>query len=72
MIERKDVAKEVSTLMIDILARLDTSILLVQKKCTDEEFKTYRKTVAQIMASMLDVVNPLYLQHPDLKPKGMD
>lgn len=72
MIEREDVAAEVSKLMLEFAAKLDASVALVQARCAPEELQVYRRAVGGIMASMLlDVMNPLYLKHPQLKPKGL-
>lgn len=73
MIRNKSVARQVSELMIEFSARIDRSILTVQENCSPEEFKTYRLASAKILAEMLlEVMNPLYADHPDLKPAGMD
>ena len=72
MIEPRDVAFEVSCLMLEIGAKLDASVALVQERCTPAELDAYRKVVGQIMAALLvDVMNPLYVKHPELKPKEL-
>lgn len=72
MIEEKDVAMEVSRLMLDFGAKLDASVALVKERCTTAEFEAYRKAIGKIMGGMLlDVVNPLYQKHPDLKPSEL-
>ena len=72
MIENKDVAREISKLMLDFGAKLDASVMLVQQQCGPEEFQRYKKVVAIIMGEMLlEVMNPLYAKHPDLKPKEL-
>ncbi len=73
MIENKDVAKEISNLMLDIGARLDASVARVQSTCSEEDYQRYNNAVATIMAEMLlEVMNPLYTTHPDLKPTHLD
>ena len=72
MIENKGVAREINNLMLDFGAKLDASVILVQQKCEPEEFERYKKVIALIMAEMLlEVMNPLYAKHPDLKPKDL-
>lgn len=72
MIADKNVAKEISSLMLDFGAKLDASVVLVQQKCSPEEFERYKKAIAPIMADMLlEVMNPLYAKHSDLKPKEL-
>ncbi len=73
MIREKAVAKEVSQLMIEYGAKLDASVALVKQQCSTEEFEAYRKAVGKIMGYMLlDVMNPLYEKHRDLKPAELD
>lgn len=72
MIENVDVAREISDLMLEYGARLDKSVALVSERCSAEELKTYRRAVGKIMGEMLlEVMNPLYARHPDLKPKEL-
>src|ERR1041385_53022 len=55
----KDVAGEMSRLMLDVGARLDTSVVLVEERCTQGELESYRKAVGKIMGYMLiDIMNP--------------
>jgi hypothetical protein len=57
----------------DIAARLDASVDLVKSRCSAEEFDVYRMAVGKVMADIfVEVMNPLYRQHPDLKPAGLD
>jgi hypothetical protein len=73
VITNPDTAKHVSELMLDIGARLDESVALVMDQSPAEEFTLYRRAVGHIMAEiLLEVLNPLYLEHPGLKPKEFD
>jgi hypothetical protein len=68
-----ETAKQVSDVMLDVSSRLNQSIILVQDTCSAEEFKDYRRSVGAVMGEiLLEVLNPLYKQHPSLKPKGLD
>jgi hypothetical protein len=72
MIENVEVAKEISDLMLEYGARLDKSVALVSERGSAEELKAYRRAVGKIMGEMLlEVMNPLYARHPDLKPKEL-
>jgi hypothetical protein len=72
MIRQRAIAEQISQLMIDIGARLDSSVILVQSQCSAEEFAVYRRAVGTIMGEMLlEVMNPLYAQHPDLRPSEL-
>ena len=73
MIKDKSVAQQISELMLEYSERINESIRLVQEKCSPEEFKTYRLAAAKVMGEMLlEVMNPLYREHPELKPEGLD
>ena len=73
MFENKDVARGVSDLMVDIGARLDASLSAVRDDCSAAEFKAYRAVVARLLGDMLlDVMNPIYARHPELKPAQLD
>ena len=72
MIKDKKRAREISSLMLDIGKRINDSIANVQQGCTEEEFKAYRSACGKILGYMLvDILNPLYESHPDLKPKDL-
>ena len=59
--------------MIEFSVRIDRSILMVQENCTPEELKTYRLAGAKALGEiLLEVMNPLYAENPDLKPAGLD
>jgi hypothetical protein len=65
-------AKQVSELMLDISARLDQSVLAVQGAGSAEELAVYRRAVGGVMGEiLLEILNPLYARHPQLKPKGL-
>jgi hypothetical protein len=71
MIEDRDVAAEISKLMLETGSKLDASVALVQQRCSQAEFAAYRSAIGNIMGDLLDIMNPLYLKHPDLKPKEL-
>ncbi len=69
----KQVASEVVDLMIELGDKLNHSVSLVQSSCTENEFTVYRRAVANIMGSiLLDVMNPIIDEHPDLKPNKLE
>jgi hypothetical protein len=62
-------AKAVSELMLSMGASLDASISAVQSSESDAEFRKYRDSVSKILTTMLlEIMNPLYAEHPGLKP----
>ena len=73
MIKDPSIARQVSDLMIEFSQRLDESILIVQEHCSPDEFKVYRLAVAKVLGeALLEVMDPLYAEHPDLKPAGFE
>jgi hypothetical protein len=71
MIRDARIAKEISDLMIALSGRLDGSIAMVRKQCSPEEFAAYRRAGRIIGEMLLEVLNPLYAEHPSLKPAEM-
>ena len=72
MIQNKETAKEISDLMLELGAKLNASVVLVRDTCEASEFNAYREAVGQLMGTMLiDVMNPLYSVHPELKPEEL-
>lgn len=69
---KRDVASEINNLMLEFSAKLTESLRLVHENCTDKEYVAYRAVVAKLMGDMLlDVMNPIYAKHPDLKPEQL-
>jgi len=72
VIQNEEVARQISDLMVEFGRRLDASVALVRDRGTPEEFQVYRRAVGKIMADMLlEIMNPLYAKHPDVKPAGL-
>ncbi len=66
-------AKAVSDLMVSIAAALNDSLREVQASESDADFRQYRDSVSKIMTIMLlEIMNPLYVEHPDLKPPDLN
>ncbi len=73
MIQQKEVAQEINALMLDYGAQLNATVALVHQKCSVDEFTVYRKAVGKILGSMLiEVMEPLYKQHPHLRPQELN
>ena len=68
----QDVAREISTLMLETTERLDRSVRRMQAQLPAAEFGTYGRSVGTILANIImEVLDPLYAEHPDLKPPEM-
>ena len=65
----KQTARDISELMLALGADLDRSVGRVKEAESEAEFRRYREAVSKIMTTMLlEIMNPLYAEHPDLKP----
>jgi hypothetical protein len=70
---KKEVAETINRLMLEYGAKLDSSVRLVMDSSSAEEFEAYRAAVGQIMGTMLlDIMNPIYREHPELKPPELE
>lgn len=59
--------------MLEFGANLDATVADVQALCPQAEFESYRRAVGRIMGSiLLDLMNPIYEMHPELKPKELE
>jgi hypothetical protein len=73
MIDNEVTAAELSRLLLDVAARLDHSVELVRTTCSSDQFILYRRAIGRVMAEiLLEILNPLYEQHPMLKPPELD
>ena len=73
MISDSIFAKRCADLVLEYSARLDQSLADAQKLIPEPEFQAYRRAVGAVMAEGLNqVLNPIYRQHPGIKPNGLD
>ena len=65
----KQTASDVSALMLEVTEKLNASVEHVRSAGSTEEFESYRSAVAEILGTvLLEVLNPIYAEHPELKP----
>ena len=73
MIKDKQIAAEIYELMQTHYQQLNESVIKVMEQCSEEEFKAYRLAVGHILGEeFFQVIEPLYKEHPELKPEGWD
>jgi hypothetical protein len=66
---KQDVAREISALMLETTEKLDQSVRRMRTQLPASEFGTYGRAVGTILADIImEVLDPLYAEHPDLKP----
>jgi hypothetical protein len=69
---QRALAEETSLLAIRINADLNRHLIKLQSQLDAAEFQKYRRGFGQIMGSLLiELANPIYSEHPDLKPVQM-
>ena len=65
-------AEALSILFLQIASRLDQSAAFVRDKETKENWDKYRHAVGHVMAAVsLDLAEPLWARHPDLRPQQL-
>ena len=69
MISDRSTAVKVVELMLDAFLRVDECCATVRETCSIEEADAFQKTTAPIVgAIVMEILEPLYNEHPDFKP----
>ncbi|HIF24829.1 MAG TPA: hypothetical protein EYG18_03680 [Micavibrio sp.] len=72
MIKDKEVARHVSEVLLRCGAEINNSIRHVKENCSDEELEMYKQAMGVVMGEiLLKGLNPIYSQHPDIKPEEL-
>jgi hypothetical protein len=65
----KEAAKKLLSIVLRHSAEQDAALVEIQKICSEDEFKEYKKMVGKSMGAMLlEIINPIVTRYPDLKP----
>lgn len=73
MISNRQIAQQISKLMLDVFYRLEGSIHMVKDASSLEEAAAYEKAVGKVACRIVfDVLEPLYEKHPALRPPKWD
>jgi hypothetical protein len=71
MISDPALAQEVIACMSECSNKLGALLKRAQAVCPESEYPQFRLAIQKVMGPMLlEVMHPLYAQHPDLKPPG--
>jgi hypothetical protein len=71
MIRDEVVAARVAKAAQEAYRILDDSAALVRAECSEEEIKQYVQAVGNVLYEVIfRVMEPLYIEHPSLKPDG--
>jgi hypothetical protein len=68
MIQDERLAKEVSGVLLGVLAKLNESVRLVTENGATEDLPEYRLAVGTVAAEVVELLNRLYAEHPSTKP----
>jgi hypothetical protein len=64
-------AESTSILLIKLNAALDAQLARIEPECSAAEFDQVRLRFGRAMGALLDVLNPIYQEHPRLKPQEL-
>lgn len=65
-------AQQISELMHRVSSWIDQSVALVEDQSPAESSGKYKLAAGRVMGEILhEVLNPLYAEHPDLKPTAL-
>lgn len=73
MIENPETAKYLSDLLLNINGQLIESISKVKDGCSAEELNVYRRKVGVLINGIFEnILEPIYVKHPVLKPPALE
>jgi hypothetical protein len=73
MIKKEEIAAEVDQTLRNIYRILEKSTRYVNDNCPEAEAQTYRHAIGKIFYTLIfDLWEPLYQEHPGLKPADWD
>lgn len=66
----KAAAIRLNEALVECYFKLHNSIDIVREHCNEDERKAYCRAVGKVLGHLLlDVLEPLYSEHPDLRPE---
>jgi hypothetical protein len=73
MVDDPAIANQISDLMQNMLTQIGKCSSAVLKGCSQEEYKAFVRSISHVTSAIVfDVMQPLYLKHPDLKPPNWE
>jgi hypothetical protein len=72
-VANKEAAKEISAALQEAFNSIGRSLHIAKAACTEPELKAYSDHVSDLFYVItFKLLEPLYHQHPDLRPDGWD
>jgi hypothetical protein len=69
----RNVAVAVVANLSDCINKLNESIVMVMKECSEEELRAFRRGVGHVMSEIHDrLSDPIFREHPELIPPEAD
>ena len=69
MFSDKNIALAVRNDMLEIMGKLDDSIINILNRCSEEEMIEYKRSIGPVMAEILcGIMIKIFDRYPDLKP----
>ena len=65
------IAAELMRAVLEMSTIADQSVLLVKENCPEEEFVAYRARIGAVMGELYEIVWPLSVAHPSIRPPGL-
>lgn len=73
MITDGDIAKQVSESAAAVYRLINDALIAAKEHCPEHEFRRLRDGMGRVLGELLlEVLNPLYRDHPDLAPEGLE
>jgi hypothetical protein len=73
LITDKVLAKDLTSRLLAASDTIERTIRTARDAAPNDEFLAYREGVGKVLEMMLwELLNPIYKQHPDIKPKDWD
>jgi hypothetical protein len=67
---KRHIAEQVLAALLDASGKLNDMLWLILNKCMKEQFIAYRRGVGGAIGYLfLDVIKPIFREHPDLEPE---
>jgi hypothetical protein len=67
----KEIATELDRLLLDAFRSVESSIRLVQERCSVEEFEFFRTEAGRVAGGITLLLLPLWKDYPELAPDGV-
>lgn len=65
-------AQQIAELMLRVSSWIDQSTALVEDQSPGESAEKYKQAAGRVMGDiLLEVLNPLYAEHPELRPTAL-